>query len=711
MMKSVTKEKVFHVLKQVLLAVTVTLVLLSLLGTVAHASGLVDDTVNADNLYSKYPLSNYQLDFYVDNSWSWLPWNWLDGIGKSVQYGLYCITNFVWTISLYLSNATGYVVQQAYKLDFINDMADSIGKSIQTLAGVTENGFSSSGFYVGFLLIIILIVGVYTAYTGLLKRETSKALHAVINFVVVFIVSASFIAYAPNYIQKINDFSSDISTASLDLGTKIMLPDSQSKGKDSVDLIRDSLFAIQVEKPWLLLQFGNSDTEEIGTDRVEALVSASPSDEDGETRENVVKTEIEDNDNDNLTIPQVVNRLGMVFFLLIFNLGITIFIFLLTGMMLFSQILFIIYAMFLPISFLLSMIPTYENMAKQAVVRVFNAIMTRAGITLIVTVAFSISSMFYNIFTDYPFFMVAFLQIICFAGIYMKLGELMSMFSLNANDSQQIGRRIFRRPMVFMRHRARRMEHRIARAVGAGSVAGAVAGASVARAGKPATNQPPKKRENTSASMGSRVGSAVGAVMDTKNKVRDSASSLKENVKDLPTQAGYAVHSAKQKAKDNVSDFKRGVVEERENRQEQRTQKRNLHRGNISQKKQELQKAQEARQNVHANGSATAGATRSHERPVATPVPKPAQTDTVTKPDMKRPVTSPVIKNAEVKAGKETVRTNIRQEQQVKSVARTNQPNVAESRSNRKKTTVQKQVNQKQNRKTVMKQPEKGRKK
>ena len=712
MMKSVTKEKVFHVLKLVLLAVTVTLVLLSLLGTVAHASGLVDDTVNADNLYSKYPLSNYQLDFYVDNSWSWLPWNWLDGIGKSVQYGLYCITNFVWTISLYLSNATGYVVQQAYKLDFINDMADSIGKSIQTLAGVTENGFSSSGFYVGFLLIIILIVGVYTAYTGLLKRETSKALHAVINFVVVFIVSASFIAYAPNYIQKINDFSSDISTASLDLGTKIMLPDSQSKGKDSVDLIRDSLFAIQVEKPWLLLQFGNSDTEEIGADRVEALVSASPSDEDGETRENVVKTEIEDNDNDNLTIPQVVNRLGMVFFLLIFNLGITIFIFLLTGMMLFSQILFIIYAMFLPISFLLSMIPTYENMAKQAVVRVFNAIMTRAGITLIVTVAFSISSMFYNISTDYPFFMVAFLQIICFAGIYMKLGELMSMFSLNANDSQQIGRRIFRRPMVFMRHRARRMERRLARAVGAGSVAGAVAGASVARAGKLATNQPPKKRENTSASMGSRVGSAVGAVMDTKNKVRDSASSLKENVKDLPTQAGYAVHSAKQKAKDNVSDFKRGVVEELENRQEQRTQKRNLHRENISQKKQELQKAQEARQTVHANGSATAGATRSHERPVATPVPKPAQTDIVTKPDMKRPATSPVIKNAEIKAGKETVRTNIRQEQHVKSVARMNQPKVTESISNHKKSTVQKtQVNGKSARKTVTKQPEKGRKK
>ena len=643
-----TKKKLFRFFKIALIAVLTTIALLSIFGTVAHATGLVDDTVNADNLYSQYPLENYQLDFYVDNSWGWLPWNWLDGIGKSVQYGLYCITNFIWTISLYLSNATGYVVQQAYKLDFINDMADSIGKSIQTLAGVTENGFGSTGFYVGFLLLIILVVGIYVAYTGLIKRETSKALHAVINFVVVFVLSASFIAYAPDYIKKINDFSSDISTASLDLGTKIMLPDSDSAGKDSVDLIRDSLFSIQVQQPWLLLQFGNSDIEEIGADRVEALVSVSPSADDGATREDVVKTEIEDNDNDNLTIPQVINRLGMVFFLLIFNLGITIFVFLLTGMMIFSQILFIIFAMFLPISFLLSMIPSYENMAKQAIVRVFNTIMTRAGITLIVTVAFSISSMFYNISTDYPFFMIAFLQIVCFAGIYMKLGDLMSMFSLNAGDSQSMGRRIFRRPYLFMRHRARRMERRIAGAVTAGSMAGAVAGSAVAGAGN--KNRTSASRGNRSnQSMSSRAGSAVGAVLDTKNKVRDKATAVKENIKDMPTQTAYALHSAKEKAKENVSDFKRGIVQGQETRQTQRADKLQQHRQNIADKRMELQKAQEAKQAGRTtDGSATTGATRPHDRPVtASPASK---TDTGKVQEIKRPVTTDKVHTEPTKA-------------------------------------------------------------
>ena len=679
-----TKKKIFHFLKMALFVVALSLILLSLLGTVAHATGLVDDTINAENLYSKYPLSNYQLDFYVDNSWSWLPWNWLDGIGKSVQYGLYCITNFVWTISLYLSNATGYVVQEAYKLDFINDMADSIGKSIQTLAGVTENGFGSTGFYVGSLLLIILIIGIYVAYTGLIKRETSKAVQAVINFLVVFVLSASFIAYAPDYIKKINEFSSDISTASLDLGTKIMLPNSDSEGKDSVDLIRDSLFSIQVEQPWLLLQFGNSNAEEIGTDRVEALVSASPEDEDGKTREEVVKTEIEDNDNNNLTIPQVVNRLGMVFFLLFFNLGITIFVFLLTGMMLFSQILFIIFAMFLPISFLLSMIPSYESMAKQAIVRVFNTIMTRAGITLIVTVAFSISSMFYNISTDYPFFMVAFLQIVCFAGIYMKLGDLMSMFSLNANDSQSMGRRIFRRPYLYLAHRARRMERRLAGAVTAGGVAGAVAGSSVAGKRAERKNTASKEnRGNTTSSMGQRAGSKVGAVLDTKNKVKDKANAVKENIKDMPTQTAYAVYSAKEKAKSSVSDFKRGMVQEQQSRQTGRLKKQEQRRQNIADKRMELQKAQEARHRK-TDGSATTGATRPHERPATAS--SVSKTGAEKMQEVKRPATATTSKISE------PVKANVIKERPLSSGAsdrKTTQPAQPVHRQNVEKVVSQ----------------------
>ncbi|RHU43248.1 YtxH domain-containing protein [Clostridium sp. TF11-13AC] len=602
------KKKIIRWLLITLAVILGVLVILSITGTVAYAAGLVDNTVSDSNAYSQYPLENYQLDFYVDSSWDWLPWNWLDGIGKSIQYGLYAITNFVWTVSLYISNATGYVVQEAYKLDFISDTASSIGKNIQTLAGVTSSGFSSEGFYVGFLLILILVMGIYVAYTGLLKRETTKAIHAIINFLVVFILSASFIAYAPNYISKINDFSSDISSSALSLGTKIVLPDSNSKGKDSVDLIRDSLFSIQVKQPWLLLQYGESDIETLGSDRVESLLSESP---DTDDREDVVIDEIEDKDNDYLSVTKTMTRLGMVVFLFIFNIGISAFVFLLTGMMIFSQVLFIIYAMFLPISFILSMIPTYEGMAKKALTKLFNTIMMRAGITLIITTAFSISTMFYSISSGYPFFMVAFLQIVTFAGIYFKLGDLMAMFSLQSSDTQQVSRRIMRHPYMFLNRRARRLERKIGRTVAAGA-AGSVAGAAASSSSstkkadstKQAGNTHTRANHNTSASSGGGS-SKPPALPDNMNQKKDSSKS--------------EVHSSStSQTQESQSTSKRGIVDKKSVSKQPQSEKQNPQRPIVDKSQDKQESKDKERQD---SGSATKRAAPVHERPATTPVP------------------------------------------------------------------------------------------
>ena len=346
-------------------------------------------------------------------------------------------------------------------MDFISGAADAIGKNIQAIAGISPSGLSTDGFYAGFLLLIILIVGAYVAYTGIIKRETNKAVRAVLNMVLIFVLSGAVIAYAPDCVKHLNEFSEDVSTASLTVGTKIVTPGAQSSGGDSVSLIRDSLFSIQVKQPWLLLQFGDTDTEALGEDRVESLLSASPSENNGEDRENVVKSEIEDNGNTNLTATKTVNRLGMVFFLFLFNIGISVFVFLLTGMMIFSQVLFIIYVMFLPVSFVLSMVPTFEGSSRRAVIKLFNTILARAGITLVITVAFSVSTMLYRISDSYPFFIIAFLQVVLFAGTYFKLGDLLSLFSLRDDGTRSMGRYIARRPGMFLYHQLHRLNRSV----------------------------------------------------------------------------------------------------------------------------------------------------------------------------------------------------------------------------------------------------------
>lgn len=521
-------------------------------GTVAQASGLVDDTVDAAHLFSKYPLKNYRLDFYVNLSGGWLPWNWGDSIGKSVMYGLYCLSDFLWIVSMYISSATGYVVQEAYKLDFIDDMISKIGKNIQELAGITKNGISANGLYVKLVFIIIIIVGIYMVYTGLIKKETSKAMHTFLNFVLVFVFSAAFIAYAPKYMGMLNEFSADLSAAILDTGTKVLSVEKDEK--DSVVLIRDSLFAMQIEKPWLLLQYGTTDKEAIGVDRVERLLSVSPSLNGGEDRENVVKSEIEEQNNMNLTITEVAPRLGMVLFIFLLNIIISIFVLLLTGIMVLSQILFLIFSLVLVISFLISMMPGQENNWKKAVVNLFNTLMARVGITLVITLAFCISNMFYSMSGSYPFVLMMFLQIVTFAGIFMKMNDILGVMNLSANDSGQLGRKILNKSYRQIRT-GKRMGRKMVRKVVSQSSQRHVPQSTVESTNKDARNNtgvPKQEINNASLTSKKEIRKNVSAKNGEVIPVREEELENEQGVvqrQSHTTQKQYRVHKQPEKIK------------------------------------------------------------------------------------------------------------------------------------------------------------------
>ena len=143
---------------------------------------------------------------------------------------------------------------------------------------------------------------------------------------------------------------------------------------------------------------------------------------------------------------------------------------------------------------------------------------------------------------------------------------------------------------MFMRHRARRMERRMTRAASLGVAAGtgAMAGSMAGKQHTQASEQ--RSRNNVS----------KGSFKDVPKK----AGAVRENIKDMPIQASYAVHSVGRQAKESVSDFKRGIVQEREHRQSGREEKRQQHRQTIADKRMALQKMQEQ-----------SGNHQTHERP------------------------------------------------------------------------------------------------
>ena len=524
-------------------AVVMAFLFLNLFTVQAHAAGLLDETIDTAHEFSKYPIDNYQLDFYVDSSWDWLPWNWLDGIGKTAQYAIYLFTNFLWTLNLYISNAVGYLIQQAYDLDFISSAASEIGKNIQLIAGVSASGLDSMGLFPGMMAIVTLLVGVYCTYVGLVKRETTKAFHAALNFVVVFVVSVGLIAYAPSAISGVNEFSSDISNGIVDVSAKILAPDTAGENT-GVSAIRDCLFGIQVKQPWLIMQFGDSDVENVGEERVNSLLGTSPDENRGKDREEVVKSELEDYDNGNLTVTEVTSRFGLSVFFLIFNLIVSVFAIMLTGSMLLSQILFIISAMFLPISLLISMIPAFSGTSRRAVISLFNTIMLRVGTTLLTTFVLVLSPLAYTIANGKPFVVVVLLQVIVFAGVYMERDKLLGMIGLRDEGTGRVGRAMTNRPRRTI-SRAVRKALPFAAGVGVGKRSAQRRDTqSTRRTSVPSANHENSSRETVQPekkNFGQRIGETAGKIADTPSRVRDKAAETVQKVKDAPTNAEYAV--------------------------------------------------------------------------------------------------------------------------------------------------------------------------
>ena len=611
---------------------------------VAAASGLVDETIDAGNLYSQYRWDNYQIDFYVDTSWDWLPWNWMDRIDNKISSVFYGISDGIWLISVLLSSGTGYIVQQTYSLDFIGDMADDIGKNIQILAGMNTGSkkFNADGFYTWLLLFIVLIVGGYMAYAGLIKRKTTEAVSAAVNMLVIFLLTAAFIAYAPQYIKNINDLSNGV----LELGAKLVMPGNDEMGVKATDKIRNNLFAIQVYKPWLLLQFGTTDETAIESeriaagvdgDRIKSILSVSPVTNFGEDRQTAVKTDIETYKNVNMTVTNVAGRFGTVILIGFLNLIISIFVVIMCGLVIFTQLLFIIFALYLPLNFILSMLPTYNGLLKKAVLKLFNTILMRAGLTLLITIAFSLSAMIYSMSGDYPFLMVAFLQIVVFVGTYLKMDEILSMVALGDGGSNKrgrflksMGRYMVMRKLFGRRYYSGGRRAAVSRSAGNGTGGGTGGNAGSSSGNEPApsgesnsqrasshTNnsgskpvrEPVRANENVNGtenngasenerttvsygsktqSAGTKAGKRVGMVMDSGKRLKERFGMVKDNVKNTPTEIRYQAGLHRKAMEQNVKDFKEGIAGERNRRETGRLQEQNRIQADAGRKRREM---------------------------------------------------------------------------------------------------------------------------
>ncbi|MFD2391281.1 CD3337/EF1877 family mobilome membrane protein [Enterococcus gallinarum] len=506
--------------------------------TFVEAAGWVKETIGGKNAvynFEKYSLDNYNLDFFMDTSWKWLPWKWLEGASDVVIYGIFAVTNIVWMLNVYLCYFLGFIVQDAFELDFLSELIGSLSHTIQSIAGMNGSGTLSHGLVPFFGGLLIALAGCSVIYQGVVKQQPTRAIQQAVLFLFTFICCGVFFMHTTTYLEKANEVQKEINSEMLTIAKEI-LP--KQKGKaDAIKAVRENLFSLQIKQPWLVLQFGDSDEKVVGTERITHLLKESPYGEEGK-RNDLVEEEVTERKNGNLSVQKVYLRFGMVFLTFIVNIVISIGVLVLVVTLIASQVLFLLFVGFLPVAMIFSLFPNSSGLLGNALQKVFQLLFTKMGILLILTITFSISHELNALSKDKGLIWTSFLQIALWFSVSTRVNELLGWMKIGGAPTQagdRTGR--FLRGMVLGS-----FSQGIFRGIGGGfvgGVAGSVTGQGLSKSLR-------SQRTTTTTPFFERIGKKVSAMSELPATVGNKAEQWKRVVQYAPTNAQYKAREIKQ---------------------------------------------------------------------------------------------------------------------------------------------------------------------
>lgn len=387
-----------------------------------------------DLLYNEYPAYQYKLDTYVDTSGDWMPWNWAEGAGKQVYIALMEIVNTIWALNLTFSSFAMVLVQEAFQLDFVSGVVDEIGLAVQQIAGFGQDGFLSNGVWPILVTFMLCLVGSWATYVGMVKRESSRAWSGLLSALLIFVLSLGFFANAGKVLGGINSWSSEIQSDILAVSASIVNPGSSYTKDEGIATIRNQMFDLMIKKPYLLMEYG---TTAVKKERVDKILLLNPI-SDGEERQELVKKEVEDEQNSMMSIDGITQRAAFVPLLFLGNLIIGLFMLLISGSIILFQLIFLVLALFAPVPLLMAIVPKWQQTAVDWAMKLIHAQLMKIAIALLLTILFSISAILYRSTeeSDLGYLGMMVLQIICFVGIWAKRKDLFGMVSTATNHIQ-----------------------------------------------------------------------------------------------------------------------------------------------------------------------------------------------------------------------------------------------------------------------------------
>lgn len=283
-----------------------------------------------------------------------------------------------------------WLLDFAYETNIVNSMVVSIEETVTSIAGISGGTFGNSGLFGAFIGLVSIAIGIAALYQFIVKRAAIGAFGSLLKSLLALTFALVFFSNYSAIVTGMNTISIEASgyiVGATDGGE--MDEEGGFSNLSAIDNMTDNVFNTFIHQPYLQLQYGTMDEEEIGRGRIESLLLARPGSQD---RQDIAIDEVVKHGNDMMTRGVIVERMTTLGIIMFGNFINSIPVSILSLALFFFQFWFIVIAMIAPFVLLWGALPGQFGVVTRYVVELMIPLALKMAVSVIAVLIFGLTS-------------------------------------------------------------------------------------------------------------------------------------------------------------------------------------------------------------------------------------------------------------------------------------------------------------------------------
>lgn len=375
-----------------------------------------------------------------------------ENVGNKLSEMVNLVNNIVFDINMFLTYTMLVMYDLAYTADFTEKIIVELESLMSNMTGISGGTFSiGNGLFGNLVKLIAILTGMYALYVFIIKRAFFESFSSIFQTIIALTIAVLMFANYTTLLTGANKITTDLS------GFVVSLPshagDLESNMVDPRTKMKDSIWGMFVDRPYLYMQYGTHDVEVLGEGNRDAGLTRvknilkEPVGEERQTK--VVQQEAsKDGYGNNMMKYSAVNsRLAFSYFYMMINGLVSLPIYLLSLCLILFQFWFMVIAALAPFALLIGAIPGQFNVLKRYFIELGIPLALKIFLSFIALIVFVISDIIYagdfksitgasNPF--YSYVGAGTFNLLLFGTIFILRNRIKNIFSSGSNTIREL---------------------------------------------------------------------------------------------------------------------------------------------------------------------------------------------------------------------------------------------------------------------------------